>query len=491
MKTLFTGLLSAACFSLLALPPAAAQTAKPKAKPASPKTPVAKTAAALAAPKEKPPVGSAPRDFKLPPRQDFTLANGLQARLVPFGEVPKMTLLITIQAGNVHEPDGQVGISDLLSRLLKEGTPSRPAAVLAEQVARMGGSLSIGNGSDETYVRADCLSEYAPQLVELLADVVQHPSLPASELPRLKADFKRQLNLMRARPSFQAEMKMREAVYAGHPYGRPLPTDAQIDALTLEQAKAFYANEYGAKRTAIFAAGKFDAAALRQAIETGWNSWPAGPEPHIIAAKALTTPTVLTQDRPSAPQSTLVIGLPVIDPTNPDYIKLRVTNSLLGGSFGSRITRNIREDKGYTYSPYSYLDTNYHSGLWIEEADVTTKDTYNSLHEIVKEVERLQTTPPSAEELKGIQNYETGMFVLRNSTPGGIVSQLSTMHLQGLPDTYLTEQVQNINAVTPAQVSATARKYVRPEAMTTVVVGDQKVIAPQLKQYKAEQKKPL
>jgi zinc protease len=336
-----------------------------------------------------------------------------------------------------------------------------------------------------------CLSEYAPQLVELLADVVQHPSLPASELPRLKADFKRQLNLMRARPSFQAEMKMREAVYAGHPYGRPLPTDAQIDALTLEQAKAFYANEYGAKRTAIFAAGKFDAAALRQAIETGWNSWPAGPEPHIIAAKALTTPTVLTQDRPSAPQSTLVIGLPVIDPTNPDYIKLRVTNSLLGGSFGSRITRNIREDKGYTYSPYSYLDTNYHSGLWIEEADVTTKDTYNSLHEIVKEVERLQTTPPSAEELKGIQNYETGMFVLRNSTPGGIVSQLSTMHLQGLPDTYLTEQVQNINAVTPAQVSATARKYVRPEAMTTVVVGDQKVIAPQLKQYKAEQKKPL
>jgi zinc protease len=83
------------------------------------------------------------------------------------------------------------------------------------------------------------------------------------------------------------------------------------------------------------------------------------------------------------------------------------------------------------------------------------------------------------------------MFVLRNSTPGGIVNQLSTMHLQGLPDTYLTEQVQNINAVTPAQVSATARKYVRPEAMTTVVVGDQKVIAPQLKQYKAEQKKPL
>lgn len=484
MKTLPTGLLGAACLSLLALPPALAQAAKPKAL-------AAKSAPAPAAPKETPPPGSAPRDFQLPAREDFTLPNGLLARLVPFGEIPKTTVLLTIQAGNVHEPDGQVGIADLLSSLLREGTATRPASLLAEQVARMGGSLNISAGADQTYVRADCLSEYAPQLLALLAEVVQHPALPASELPRLKADFKRQLNLMRARPGFQAEMKMREAVYAGHPYGRPLPTDAQIDALTLAQVKAFYANEYGAKRTAIFAAGKFDASAVRQAIEANWSSWPAGPEPRILAAKPLTKPSVLTQDRPDAPQSTLVIGLPVIDPTNPDYMRLRVTNSLLGGSFGSRITRNIREDKGYTYSPYSYLDTNYHTGLWLEEADVTTKDTYNSLREIVKEVERLQKTPPSAAELKGIQNYETGMFVLRNSTPSGIVSQLSTMRLQGLPDTYLTEQVQNINAVTPAQVSATARQYIRPEAMTTVVVGDQKVIAPQLKQYKDSQKKPL
>lgn len=486
MKTLFTGLLSAAFTTGLMLPTAFAQAPTPSKPTKAPKAAPAATVA-----KQTPPPGGTPRDFKLPPREDFTLPNGLQAKLVPYGQVPKTTVLITIQAGNVHEPDGQVGISDLLSRLLKEGTPTRPATALAEQVARMGGSLSISNGADQTYVRADCLSEFAPQLLTLLADVVQHPALPASELPRLKADFKRQMNLMRAQPGFQAEMKMREAVYAGHPYGRPLPTDAQVDALTLDQVKAFYTKEYGAQRTAIFAAGKFDAAALREAITAAWSEWPAGPVPRILPAKPLTRPALLTQDRPSAPQSTIVIGLPVIDPTNPDYMRLRVTNSLLGGSFGSRITRNIREDKGYTYSPYSYLDTNYHTSLWIESADVTTKDTYNSLKEIVKEIELLQKTPPSADELKGIQNYETGMFVLRNSTPGGIVNQLSTMHLQGLPDSYLTEQVQNINAVTPEQVSATARKYVRPEAMTTVVVGDQKVIAPQLKQYQASQKKPL
>ena len=122
---------------------------------------------------------------------------------------------------------------------------------------------------------------------------------------------------------------------------------------------------------------------------------------------------------------------------------------------------------------------------------MTTKDTYNSLHEIVNEIERLQKTPPSADELKGIQNYESGMFVLRNSNPGGIINQLNNLDLQGLPDTFLTEQVKNINAVTPAQVSSTARQYIRPEAMTIVVVGDQKVVAPQLKKFQDSLKKPL
>ncbi len=208
-------------------------------------------------------------------------------------------------------------------------------------------------------------------------------------------------------------------------------------------------------------------------------------------AKPITRGELLTQDRPNAPQSTIVVGLPAVDPSNPDFIRLRVMNSLLGGSFGSRITRNIREDKGYTYSPYSYVETHYRTGNWSQNADVTTADTYNSLREIMYEVERLQKTPPPADELKGIQNFETGMFVLRNSTPSGIIGQLNTLDLHGLPETYLTEQVKNINAVTPQQVSETARKYVRPEAMTIVVVGDKKQIDPQLKKFQAERKKPL
>ena len=467
-------------------------SAKPQSviKPAATSRPAA-AAKAPAVPKQAAPDGGKPRDFALPAKEEFTLDNGLRARLAPYGQVPKVTMMVAIQAGNVHEGPTDVAIADLVARLLQEGTATMSATQLAERVARMGGTLSISAGADQTNLWASCLSEYAPEMATLLADVVLHPAMPAAEVARLKTDLKRQMSLARSQPGVQARQKFTGALYGSHPYGRPLPTDAQVDGLTLEQAQNFYKTQYGAQRTSVYVAGRFDAAPLRQAITAAWASFPQGPAPRIDVAKAVSKADVLTQDRPNAPQSTIVVGLPVVDLSSPDYIKMRVMNSLLGGSFGSRITRNIREDKGYTYSPYSYLDNRYRASTWTQNADVTTADTYNSLREIMKEVELLQKTPPSADELKGIQNYEGGMFVLRNSNPGGIIGQLNMLDLHGLPETFLTEQVKNINAVTPQQVSETARKYVRPEAMTIVVVGDKKVIDPQIKKFQAERKKPL
>ena len=481
--------ISLLCAALVALAPAETRAQKTPAKAKS--TSKSASAKAPAAPKQAAPEGGTARDFALPAKEEFTLENGLRARLVPYGQVPKVTLMVAIQAGNVHEAANEVALADLLARLLQEGTATMSATQLADKVARMGGSLSIAAGADQTTLRASCLSEYAPALATLLAEVVSRPALPAAELPRLKADLKRQVRLALAQPGVQARQQFTGALYGSHPYGRPLPTDAQIEALTLEMAQNFYKNQYGAQRTSVYAAGLFDAVALRQAISSAWQGFAKGPAPLIEVAQPITRGNLLTQDRPNAPQSTIVVGLPVVDPSHPDFIRLRVMNSLLGGSFGSRITRNIREDKGYTYSPYSYTETHYRAGNWSQNADVTTADTYNSLREIMKEIELLQKTPPSADELQGIQNFESGMFVLRNSTPGGIIGQLNTLDLHGLPETYLTEQVRNINAVTPRQVSETARKYVRPEAMTIVVVGDKKQVDPQLKKFQAERKKPL
>jgi predicted Zn-dependent peptidase len=188
-------------------------------------------------------------------------------------------------------------------------------------------------------------------------------------------------------------------------------------------------------------------------------------------------------DRKDAPQTTIMLGLPTLDPSKPDYLPLQVTNSLLGGSFGSRITSNIREDKGYTYSPFSTINSGYRVAIWYEQADVTTEHTGASLGEISKEIKRLQTEAPSAEELKGIQNYEAGIFVLQNSTPGGIINQLNNLDFHGLPDSYLTDRVKNIYQVTPEKIQQMAKDYYKYEDMTLVLVGDKKQLDKQIKEH--------
>ncbi|MCX2740718.1 M16 family metallopeptidase [Pontibacter anaerobius] len=439
--------------------------------------------------KQTPPEGGEPRNFNLPPKQEFTLPNGLEATMVPYGEVPKVTVSIIVQAGNVHEQPSENGLADIAGHLMQEGTTSRSATQIAEEVARMGGSLNISIGQTQTYINADALSEYGPELVRLMAEVLQEPGFPESELERIKNDFKRRMNLQRAQPGMQAYNKFNKALYGDHPYGRGIPTDKEIDAYTLEQVKDFYQKQFGAKRTNVYVAGKFDEAAMKEAISSSLSDWREGPAREIPVAKPVTKGDMIVVDRPGAPQSTLLLGLPVVDPSHPDYMALRVTNSLLGGSFGSRITRNIREDKGYTYSPSSSVSAKYRVGDWSEQADVTTEHTGNSLKEIVYEIDRLRKEPPTEEELKGIQNYEAGLFVLRNSTPGGIISQLNFLDLHNLPDSFLTNQVENIHAITPAEVQETTKEYLRPKDMTLVVVGDKKVIDKQLKKFQEDLKK--
>jgi predicted Zn-dependent peptidase len=172
-----------------------------------------------------------------------------------------------------------------------------------------------------------------------------------------------------------------------------------------------------------------------------------------------------------------------VPPTSPDYIPLVVTNTLLGGSFGSRVTANIREKHGYTYSPASVLTFHPAAATWVQTADVTTKDTAAALREVVAEVDRLRSEPPTQEELAGFQKYVAGTFVLRNSSRAGIVGQLRFVDLYGLPADWLRNYVQRVEALEPADVTRIARKYLDPSKMTLVVVGDRSVVQDSLKPF--------
>jgi predicted Zn-dependent peptidase len=446
---------------------------------------------ALAAPtlamaqREAPPPAGTPKDFKLPAQREFTLPNGMAVTLVPFGRVPKANVTLTVRTGRIDQGTGETWLAELTADLMNEGTTTRTAAQVAEQVAAMGGFVNVGIASDISTVGGEVLGEHAAEMVRLVADVARNPRLPESELDRLRGDRLRALAIARSQPQPVANEKFRELVYGDHPYGRLYPTEAMLQGFTIAQVRDFHTGNFGAARAHLYVAGVFDGPAVERAIRQAFGEWKRGPAPTQKPPAPKRERTLALIDRPGAVQSTVVMGLPVIGATNPDYLPLRVTDALLGGSFGSRITSNIREQKGYTYSPFSSISDFRGESYWAEQADVTTAVTGASLKEIFFEIERLRGEAPAVDELNGIKNQLAGIFTVQNSSRNGIVGQLSFVDLQGLEDSYLTDYVRRILAVSPADVQRVANRYLDPRKMAIVVVGDRKTIAEQVAPYGA------
>lgn len=433
--------------------------------------------------KQAPPEGGAPKAFTVPANETYTLPNGLKVTLVPYGIIPKAAISLAVDAGEINEGSGRTGVASLTTDLMKEGTEKQTAQQVAEAAARMGSTLEIHASQDQTKLGIDVLQEFAPDAVKLLADVAQHPRLPQSEIDRLKNDALRQIALQNSQAQTMALVRFRKILYGDHPYATVVPAEADIKKLTLQDVKDFYAGNFGAQRAHLYVAGKFDSGAVKKAISESFSSWNKGPA-RIENVPVMKPQHVLdVTDRPGAPQSTLIVGLPVPPATSPDTVSLIVTNSLLGGSFNSRITANIREAKGYTYSPRSELSRRYHDGYWAETADVTTQFTGPSLKEIFGEVTRMQKEPATEPELKGIQNYLSGIFVIQNSNRSALIGQLQNVDFQGLGENYLKTFVARVNAVTPAVVQKMTQQYIKPEEMTIVVVGDKAKIADQLTEF--------
>lgn len=433
--------------------------------------------------KETPPAGGQPKPFVFPKQDTYTLSNGMRVTLVQYGAVPKVAMQTVIRAGALNERAEQRWISDMTATLLKEGTATRTAEQIARETAEMGGSIFTSAATDKTTIGGEALSEFDTRFLGLMADVVLNPKFASEDLEKIRANKLRELAINRAQPGTIAWEKFREVIFPGHAYSSIFPSEATLKGYTLTDVKSFYYNQYGSARTHLYVVGQFNAARVKAAIEKAFGTWKKGSEP-IRNVPAIAGKRSLTLiDRPGAPQSTIYMGVPAMSPSSVDFIKFTVMDSLLGSSFGSRITSNIRENKGYTYSPGSFIWNRFNTGYWIENADVTTESTGASIKEILFEIERLQKEPPSETELQGIKNYLVGIYVLQNSARGGVIGQLESGNYNELSKDYLDTYVQKLAAVTPADVSEMARKYLLPGKMTIVVVGDKSKVTDQLKPY--------
>lgn len=436
-------------------------------------------ASPLALAKELPPVGGTPKDFKLTQTQTVTLPNGLEVVYIPFGSTPKATLQLTTMVGN-YDDNGKDSLVDIAYRLMSKGNANLSAAELAQQAAAMGGEFNTSVGMTESSVSIDVLSDHIADAVALLATVALKSEPTEDGVEQEKANLMRNVNVQKASAQGQASEAFAKQMFGDHPYSVAYPDEAKNASITVKDVADFYADNVTGMRSTLYVSGKFDQSSVQKAVEAAFAEMPKGTARDIAAPKTQGQGTLTFVPREGAPQSTVRLGVNVPGPSDPDAIGLAVMNTILGGAFSSRITSNIREDKGYTYSPFGTVVNREKVSYWLEGADVTAESTGASLHEIIGEITRLQNEVPSKEEVDGFKSYMSGIHLLRNSSRGAIINQLAFLKRHGLPTEYLENYVSNVNSLTPEKISELAKTHLVLDDMVLVVVGDEASVKPQL-----------
>ena len=437
-------------------------------------------ASAQAFPSTMPPAGT-PKPFAVPQSETYTLENGMQVTLIPYGNIPKATIRLRVLAGGLNEGEDR-WLSTLAAQMLREGANGRSSAQIAEAAAGMGGNLGIGASQHETTIGISVLSEFTDNAIAMVGDVARRPMFPESEFARVRDSLLRNLAVAKSQPQAAADVALAQTYYGpNHPYGRPVPTEAQLKGYSLAQVREFYQSNFGAKRARLYVAGQFDRTTVRAAIAQAFGDWEAGPERLRLPVKPQPGPRLILVDRPGAAQSTMRIAFPAPPIGTQTDLPFRVTNALLGGAFNSRITTNIREQKGYTYSPGSGINFNPGEAAWTFNADVTTDVTGPALKEVIGEIRRLQNEPPTAAEAAGMRTYLAGIFVLQNASPGGLIGSLANRDFHGLPANWLESYIPGVLAVESPDMQRLAREQFPLDKATIVVVGDLAKVEPQLK----------
>ncbi len=429
-----------------------------------------------------PPPPGPPRPINWPAIGESKLDNGLTVVLVPLHNVPKITAVLSILAGRGTAYKLQPGVAQLAGRVANDGTATRTSLQIKEELRSIGGSLAIGVDDDTTTLTATSLADSAPKLLDLVSDVARHPSYPQSEVALAKTNFAQEIEEQRSTPDFLAQEEMNKALFGTHPYGFTVPAPAAIKKVTRDSLKSFAATWYVPNNAALIIAGDFDAPAMHAEVERTFGSWkrvPLPPAPKLILP-ARDKRQIYVIDRPDSVQSTILIGAPAPPRRSPDYIPLRTTNMVYGGAFYSRLTRNIREAKGYTYSPFSSANLLRAGGSFEAGASVRNAVTGPTILEMLYELDRMRVEPVTAEELQSAKTYSIGGMELEMESQLSLATRISTIYVDELSRDFLQTFRDKVAALTPAEVQRSAAKYFDTYRCAIVVVGDYKQIKDQI-----------
>jgi zinc protease len=416
-----------------------------------------------------------------PKRTVITLPNGLQVVLVEARTFPKITAQLYFRSGNAVVAHSTPGLAEMTATVVRSGTASRPSRQIEEDLRRMGAGLGTSSGADSSAISAAGLAEFSSGILELMADLARHASFPADEFERERRQRLEELKIERTTPGFLAGERLRRVLFGAHPYAVVAPTEEQLAAITREQLAAFYQKHYVPAESVLIVVGDFSAAEMLDQIEKIFGAWkaPMPAPPGSPAPPHQSGRRVHLVHRPGTVQTQVLLGNLSITRRDPDWYSLILANSILGGAFHSRLVLNIREQKGYTYSPGSGVNALRQQGYFTVRAAVRNDVVAATLTEMFYEIDRMRSLPVTGEELDSARSYLTGVFSLGVATQDGLLGQLATVYLDQLPEGYLESYRERIRALTAADVLAAARRHFDSANAQIVVVGDRAQIGEQ------------
>jgi len=437
---------------------------------------------------DRPAVGPE-RPFQLAPRVEKTLPNGLRVIVTRQTAIPKVSVTLTVLSGYASDPADLTGLASLTADVVQEGTKTRTSKEIRRQVFGMGGSLTAGVSQDFTALSVRGLSEFAPQLIDLVADVAMNPTLPADEIAILKQQRLQNVMQQKASPQFLSNQMFRRALFGDHPYARTTETEATLNAMDRAKIEAFHRSHYRPTNAFLLVVGAVDPTAIVAVAEKTFSGWARGPgsdvpRPAFPAPPSLTGRKLIFVQRPNSIQSSISVGNLAIKRGDPRWYEMTLANSIYGGAFNSRIVRNIREEKGYTYSPGSGLTGFVDAGFFRFAADVRNEVTGATLDEVFKEIDKMRTEPVGKDELTGAKSYLRGIFPIQTSSQTGLAGTLNNVYIFGLPKDYAETFGAKITAVSADQLKSASSTLLGSQNAIITIVGDWTKVKDQLTAFK-------
>jgi predicted Zn-dependent peptidase len=420
----------------------------------------------------------------LPPIVTRQLANGLKVLIVEQHELPLADFVLLVGSGTTADPAGKMGVANLTAAMLREGTTTRKSLDIADQAAFLGINLSPTSSWESSTLSLHTPTAQLDSALALFADVALHPSFPANEFERLRKNRLTELLQIRDQGPAIANLVFPAIIYGNaHPYGlASIGTEASVKSLTTADLQSYYQTNFKPNNATLIVVGDVNPDRIEQKVNELLGGWQRGDVPQLSYGeppKPART-TIYLVDKPGAAQSSFRIGGVGVPRSTKDYFALTVMNTILGGSFSSRLNQNLRETRGYTYGAGSRFDMRRAAGPFTASAEIVAAKTDSALLEFMKELNGIRQSVP-ADELSRAKRYLQLQLPGNFETTQQIAAALVPVALYGLPLDYYNNYVQSIEGVTQADVNRVAQQYVNPGSLAIVIVGDRKMVEPGLK----------